>query len=116
MPVSGPLHNPSLITSEKTNSMQNTLKYFFVLLLILFQPGMETAHAAKPIFPSSIQKIKRDKKADLPKKNKLRKTEFDPHRLRIPGSIDPLCWISQSPFDRWWNYMWDHCTHPNQTK
>ncbi len=53
--------------------MQNTLKYFFVLLLILFQPGMETVHAAKPIFPSSIQKIKRDKKADLPKKNKLAK-------------------------------------------
>jgi hypothetical protein len=53
--------------------MQSTLKYFFILLLILFQPGMETAHAAKPIFPSSIEKIKRDKKEDLPKKNKLAK-------------------------------------------
>ena len=45
--------------------MQNTLKYFFVLLLIVFQPGTETAHAAKPIFPSSIQKSKRDKKDEL---------------------------------------------------
>jgi hypothetical protein len=53
--------------------MQNTLKYFFVLLLILFQPGMETAHAAKPIFPSSIQKSKRDKKENPPKTNTLAK-------------------------------------------
>ena len=53
--------------------MQNTLKYFFVLLLILFQPGMETAHAAKPIFPSSIQKSKRDKKENPPKSNTLAK-------------------------------------------
>jgi hypothetical protein len=73
MPVSGPLPNPSLITSEKTNSMQNTLKYFFVLLLILFQPSMETAYAAKPIFPSSIQKSKRDKKENPPKTNTLAK-------------------------------------------
>ena len=53
--------------------MQNTLKYFFVLLLIVFQPGMETAHAAKPIFPSSIQKSKRDKKENPPKTNTLAK-------------------------------------------
>lgn len=53
--------------------MQNTLKYIFVLLLIVFQPGIEMAHAAKPIFPSSLQKIQRDKKEDPPKINKLAK-------------------------------------------
>jgi len=53
--------------------MQNTLKYFFILMLFLFQPGIETAHAAKPVFPSSIQKVKREKKEDLPKTNKLAK-------------------------------------------
>jgi 4-hydroxybenzoate polyprenyltransferase len=52
--------------------MQNTLKYFFVLLLILFQPGIETAHAAKPIIPA-IVKIHKHKKEDLPKTNKLAK-------------------------------------------
>jgi hypothetical protein len=52
--------------------MQSTLKYFFVLLLILFHPGIETAYAAKPILPS-IDKIQKDKKENPPKTNKLAK-------------------------------------------